>query len=198
MIDIENNALLKLENDRSILRPLKETDLKALLYIAEDQPNLLQYSPSPFGNKKALKEYILKANEQKELGMRMPFIIYDKKAQAWAGSTSFGNISDSNKRVEIGWTWLAKKFQRTGLNRNNKFMMLQYAFETAECERVEFKTDTRNQQSRTAMEKIGAKEEGTLRSHTIMTDGFRRDTVYYSILKEEWPEIKETVFKEFQ
>lgn len=197
MEGIEFDSEIRLENKRSILRRLKETDLKALLYIAEEQPDLLQYSPSAFGTKKALKDYIFKANEQREQGIRMPFIIFDKKAQVWAGSTSFGNISNANKRVEIGWTWIGKQFQRTGLNRNNKFLMLQYAFETAGYERVELKTDARNEQSRTAMQKIGAKEEGTLRSHTLMTDGYRRDTVYYSILKDEWPEIKETIFADF-
>lgn len=197
MTGIDTTERITLENDRSILRPIKETDLKALLYIAEDQPNLLQYSPSPFGTKKALKDYILKATEQRELGNRYPFIIYDKKSQSWAGTTSFGNISNANQRVEIGWTWIGKQFQRTGLNRNNKFLMLQYVFEVAEYQRLEFKTDVRNEQSRTAMEKIGAQEEGILRSHTLMTDKHRRDTIYYSILKEEWPNIKETIFKDY-
>ena len=195
---LNTSQRLTLENERSLLRPIKETDLKALLYIAEEQPNLLQYSPSPFGNKKALKDYILKALEQKELGTRYPFIIYDKKTQGWAGATSFGNISNNNQRVEIGWTWLGKKHQKTGLNRNNKFLMLSYAFEEAGFERVELKTDSRNAQSIAAMEKIGAKLEGTLRSHTLMTDGHRRDTVYYSILKEEWPKIKETIFESYK
>lgn len=195
MTGIDTSQRITLENERTLLRPIKETDLKALLYIAEDQPNLLQFSPSAFGNKKALKTYILKALEQKEAGDRYPFIVYDKKSQGWAGTSSFGNISNANKRVEIGWTWLGKKHQRTGLNRNNKFLMLSYAFEVAEYERVELKTDTRNKQSIAAMEKIGAIVEGTLRSHTLMTDGHRRDTVYFSILKEEWPKIKETIFE---
>lgn len=192
---IDTTERITLENDRTLLRPIKETDLKALLYIAESQPDLLQYSPSAFGTKKALKDYIIKANEQREIGLRMPFIIYDKKAQVWAGTTSFGNISNPNHRVEIGWTWIGKKLQRTGLNRNNKFLMLQYAFEVADYKRVEFKTDVRNEQSRTAMEKIGAKEDGTLRSRALLSDGNRRDTIFYSILKEEWPNIKETVFE---
>jgi len=192
---IDTSERMTLENDRTLLRPIKETDLKALLYIAESQPDLLLYSPSAFGTKKALKDYIIRANEQRELGNRMPFIIYDKKAQVWAGTTSFGNISNANHRVEIGWTWIGEKLQRTGLNRNNKFLMLQYAFEVAEYQRVEFKTDVRNEQSRTAMAKIGAKEDGILRSHTLLSDGHRRDTIYYSILKDEWPNIKETVFE---
>lgn len=195
MSGIDTTQRITLENERTLMRPIKETDLKALLYIAEDQPNLLQFSPSPFGNKKALKDYILMALEQKENGSRYPFIVYDKKTQGWAGTSSFGNISNANQRVEIGWTWLGKKHQRTGLNRNNKFLMLSYAFEVAEYERVELKTDARNKQSIAAMEKIGAIQEGTLRSHTLMTDGFRRDTVYFSILKEEWPKIKETIFE---
>ena len=197
MSGIDTTQRITLENSRTLLRPIKETDLKALLYIAEDQPNLLQFSPSAFGNKKALKDYILKALEQKENGSRYPFIVYDKKTQGWSGTSSFGNISNTNKRVEIGWTWLGKKHQKTGLNRNNKFLMLSYAFEVAEFERVELKTDARNKQSIAAMEKIGAIQEGTLRSHTVMTDGFRRDTVYFSFLKYEWPKIKETIFEGF-
>ena len=92
-------------------------------------------------------------------------------------------------------TWFGKSFQRTGLNRNVKFLMLRYAFEALRFERVELKTDERNQQSRLAIEKIGGRFEGILRSHVLMPDGFRRNTVYYSILKSEWPAIKKDIFK---
>ena len=126
--------------------------------------------------------------------IRYPFLIFDKQQQQYAGSTSFGNISNPNARIEIGWTWIGTNFQRTGLNRANKFLMLQYAFETLGFERVELKTDGRNLQSRTAMEKIGATPEGILRSHTVMSDGYRRDTHYYSILKSEWHKIKRDIF----
>jgi N-acetyltransferase len=104
-------------------------------------------------------------------------------------------VSDKDQRLEIGWTWFGKAFQRTGLNRNVKFLMLQYAFEQLQFERVELKTDERNHPSRKAIEGIGGKFEGILRSHMQLPDGFRRNTVYYSILKAEWPALKNGIFK---
>jgi len=123
-------------------------------------------------------------------------VIFDKQKQQYAGSTSFLSISNHNKRVEIGATWLGPIFQRTGLNGNCKFLLLLYAFEYLEFERVELKTDARNIQSQTAIKAIGAKYEGELRSHTLMLNGYRRNTVYFSILKEEWGDIKHNILKE--
>ena len=183
-----------LENERVRLEPLTEDHLPHLLPIALAQPDLLEYSPSRFGDEESLKSYMAAALIGRALEERYPFVIYDKPTQRYVGSTSFGNVSNANLRLEIGWTWIDQELQRTGLNRANKFLMLRYAFETLEFERVEFKSDSRNEQSRRAMEAIGATYEGTLRSHTLMSDGFRRSTVYYSILKEEWPEIKARVF----
>lgn len=188
------NEDIRLENTRVKLEPLKREHLEILLPIALTYPNLLQYSPSPFGTSEKLKTYIEMAVEGKEKENRYPFIIWDKEKGKYVGSTSFGNISTKNQRLEIGWTWLDKESQGTGLNRYMKQAMLQYAFDILDFERVELKTDARNLQSRKAIEKIGATMEGTLRSHTLMNDGHRRDTVYYSILKREWQEIKETIF----
>jgi len=126
--------------------------------------------------------------------LKYPWAIYDKKAEAYAGCTSYLNISAVNSRLEIGSTWIGEEFQRTGLNRACKFLLLSYAFEDLGWERVELKTDSRNEQSKTAIQKIGAQYEGKLRSHTLMSDGYRRDTVYYSILKPEWPRIKSVIF----
>ena len=183
-----------LENERVRLEPLTEDHLPHLLPIALSQPDLLQYSPSRFGDEESLKSYMGSALIGRALEERYPFVIYDKPTQRYVGSTSFGNVSNANLRLEIGWTWIDQELQRSGLNRANKFLMLRYAFETLAFERVEFKSDSRNEQSRRAMEAIGATYEGTLRSHTLMSDGFRRSTVYYSILKEEWPEINARVF----
>ena len=122
---------------------------------------------------------------------------FDKEKDQYAGSTSFLNISNHDLRLEIGATWYGKSFQRTGLNRNCKFLLLTYVFETLGFERVAFRTDSRNIQSQTAIMKIGGKLEGSLKSHTLMLDGFRRDTVCFAILKSEWPKIKSTVFKGF-
>ncbi len=188
------NDKIILEDDRTRLEPLDWRHLDSLLPIAEKHPDLLRYSPSLFGTEEALKAYFEAAIAQRNEQVRYPFVIYDKAVGEYAGSTSYGNISAANQRLEIGWTWLAIDRQRTGLNRHNKFLMLQYAFEVLACERVELKTDSRNEQSRRAIEAIGATYEGTLRSHFLMNDGYRRDSVYYSILKAEWEGIKTSVF----
>ena len=191
--DISQNIIL--ENDRSLLRPLVPEDIKHLLPLAIRDKDLMDFSPSEIHRPDLIQAYIDTALAAKTDGIRYPFIIFDKHNNQYTGSTSFGNMSNKNSRLEIGWTWIGKKFQRTGLNRNNKFLMLSYAFEELNCLRVELKTDTRNIQSRTAMKKIGATEEGILRSHTVMSDGYRRDTIYYSILKNEWEGIKGSIFK---
>ncbi len=183
-----------LEDERTKLEPLEWQHMDELLPIAIQYPDLLRYSPSQFGTETALRKYIEAALKQRNKNTRYPFVIYDKSIGKYAGSSSYGNISNANQRIEIGWTWLDKNRQRTGLNRHNKFLMLGYAFEDLQFERVELKTDSRNEQSRKAIEAIGATYEGTLRSHTLMSDGYRRDTVYYGILKAEWQEIKTTIF----
>ena len=188
------SAQLVLEDTRTRLEPLTWDHLDHLMPISEATPTLLAYSPSPFGSPDKLKAYFEEAFAAKEKGSRYPMAIFDKQAQRYAGSTSFGAIANAHQRLEIGWTWLGKDFQRTGLNRHNKFLMLRYAFEELGFARVELKTDARNQQSRDAMLAIGATYEGHLRSHTLMPDGFRRGTVYYSILADEWPDIKRRVF----
>ena len=120
----------------------------------------------------------------------IPFIVFDKAAKAYAGSTRFGLINWHHKVLHIGWTWLGEKFQGTGLNTNMKFLMLNYAFETLKFEKVEFRIDERNTKSRKAVEKLGAQLEGLLRKDTLMKDGLRRNTCCYGILKEDWPTLK--------
>jgi len=181
-----------LENERVRLTPLVSDDLEKLLPIAVANPDLLQYSPSAFGNRKALSAYM-----KTSLDSRKPFLVFDKKTNEYAGSSCYANISEYDKRLEIGWTWLGEDFHGTGLNKVVKFLMLSYAFETLKYERVEFKIDSRNAKSRAAVEKIGAVFEGELRSHTVMLDGYRRNTCYYSILRPEWLGIKNSIFKEF-
>ena len=178
-----------LENARVRLEPITSiSDCEKVADIALTELDLLRYSPSGIGTKTELEQYFKTALEAKAAQTAFPFLIFDKVANRYAGSTRFGNISLVNQRLEIGWTWMGKAFQGTGLNQHIKALMLEYAFETLKCERVELKADARNLQSCRAMEKIGAKYEGCLRSHTLMQNGFRRDTVYYSILKSEWLE----------
>jgi len=179
-----------LENDFVLLRPIKASDTANLSYFTSQEKDLLQYSPAPVYTEALLRSYIEKAITERTKHSRYTFCVFDKKQQAYAGSTSFLNISEVNDRLEIGGTWYGKRFQRTGLNRNCKYLMLTYAFETLQAARVEFKTDERNTPSRRAIEKIGGKFEGILRSHTLMHDGFRRNTACYSILKQEWALLK--------
>lgn len=178
-----------LKNNSVLLRPLTSEDEEGLVKIAFDA-DIWKYTIVSVMNSTELKNYINTALEERKKNLRYPFTIVDKQSGEIAGSTSYGNISVKDKRLEIGWTWLGKKFRGTELNKNCKFLLLQYAFDHLKFERVEFKTDVLNNRARKALVKIGAKEEGILRSHMILYDGRRRDSVYYSILKDEWEELK--------
>ncbi len=184
-----------LENEFALLRPMEKEDFRGLSKIAYDY-DIWQFNVSRCMNKEELNNYISIMLNQKEKGLLYPFVILDKKPHQIAGSSSFINISNKDKRLEIGSSWLGKNFQGSGLNKSCKYLMLAYAFEQLDFERVEFKTDVLNIQARKALSKIGATEEGVLRSHTVMQDGRRRDTIYYSILQKEWTGIKNTVFND--
>jgi N-acetyltransferase len=179
-----------LENDAVRLRPLQVSDYDNLFSIATADKTLLQFSPAPIYSAELLEAYMKKALDARVNKARYPFIIFDKKQNRYAGSTSYLNLSNPDGRVEVGHTWLGREFQKTGLNRRCKFLLLSYAFDKLGFERIEFKTDERNLASRTAIEKIGGRFEGILRSHTVMYDGFRRNTYCYSILKNEWALLK--------
>jgi len=185
-----------LENDFVALYPLRKKDINKLEVIAlEDK--LTQYSPSFIKSKEELQIFINNALASRENLTAIPFAIFDKTNEQFVGSTRFGNINTKNKVLHIGWTWISKSVQGTGINKQMKFLMLQYAFETLQFEKVEFRIDERNIRSRKAVEKIGGALEGILRKDTLMQDGFRRSTCCYGILKNEWTKIKETKFKDF-
>ena len=188
--NFDNDIIL--ENAAVLLRPITLTDIENLLHVATQNKDLLQFSPVPIYSTELLTKYIERAVENRHNKNRYTFIVYDKRKNAYAGSTSFLNISNPDNRLEIGATWYGVEFQRTGINRNCKFLLLAYAFDNLGAERVEFKTDERNMASRKAIEKIGGQIEGILRQHTVMYDGFRRNTVCYSILKPEWEQMKNT------
>ncbi len=179
-----------LENDRVRLEPLEPLHLSPLAAVIQYDPSIMKYASLRVEDEATLAAYLDDALGSKAIKFRYPFAVFDKLTNTYAGSTSFANISYPNRRLEIGYTWIGRQHQRTGLNRAMKYLMLQYAFETLGCYRVELKADSRNQQSRTAMQQIGATFEGELRSYTIKPDGYRANAVYYSILAEEWPQIK--------
>tara|TARA_R110001592_G_scaffold362838_2_gene678483 strand:- start:11346 stop:11804 length:459 start_codon:yes stop_codon:yes gene_type:complete len=151
---------------------------------------LLQYSPSDISSPEKLKDYVEVAVDGYYNKTIIPFIVYDKIKKAYAGSTRYGLINWKNKVLHIGWTWIGKEFQGTGLNTQMKNLMLTYAFETLDFDKVEFRIDERNIPSRKAVEKIGGILEGILRKDTLMVDGFKRSTCCYGILKEEWAQQK--------
>lgn len=186
-----------LESERLRLEPLEWRHFEHLLPIALEHPDLLQFSPSLFGSEENLNAYFEDALISRDKGVRYPFAIYDKATAGFIGSTSMGFFSPVDLRVEIGWTWIDRSVQGSGLNKACKFLLLQYIFEVLKYERLEFRTDARNIRSQRAMEKIGATFEGELRSHTVLPDGFRRNTRFYSILRSEWPEIRRRIFGEF-
>jgi RimJ/RimL family protein N-acetyltransferase len=181
-----------LENKRVKLSLLDLSNYKKLGNIAQEK-DLIFYSPSDISTPEKLRDYVLLAVDGYYHKTIIPFIIYDKEKEAYAGSTRFGLINWKNKLLHIGWTWIGQDFQGTRLNVNIKFLMLQYAFETLEFEKVEFRIDERNKKSRRAVEKLGATLEGILRKDTLMNDGFRRSTCCYSILKAEWLDIKKSL-----
>jgi RimJ/RimL family protein N-acetyltransferase len=187
---------LVLENSRVRLRPLDTTDfeeLKALAFV----PEIWEFTITRADDALSLADYLAQAVSDRQAGRRYAFAIIDRASGRLAGSTSYYSIDDYNQKLSIGYTWVGTDFQRTGLNRAAKHLLLTHAFDQLGCERVELETDSRNHKSQTAMRRMGATEEGTLRSHRLTQGGVRRDTVIFSIIRPEWPELRRTTFAEF-
>lgn len=184
---------LELETARVLLRKLAPADVADLLPLVQDA-TVWQYFTKDLSVAGELDVWVAQALQAYEKKARMPFAIIDKDTKKLVGCTSLGSISFFDKRIEIGWSWLAKEAMGDGVNMNAKFLLLSYAFEAMKMERVEIKTDNLNERAKAALVKIGAYEEGVLRSHMQMPNNRRRDSVYYSILKSEWPAIKELKF----
>lgn len=185
-----------LENSKILLRPLLATDKDEYSGLVYDH-HIWTYFAIAINDENDLDAFVKNAILDRANKSRVTFTSIHIASGKITGSSSFGNFSLRDKRVEIGWTWVAPQFQKTGVNRTNKFLLMQYAFEVLGMERVEFKTDVLNQNARQGLIGIGAAEEGTLRSHTLMQFGRRRDTIYYSVLKNEWPFIKDSIFKDY-
>jgi len=186
---------LTLQTNTILLRPLVLEDLKSFKALTTDK-SMWIYFTSDLSNSPELQTWVETAVNEHQKKIRLPFTVIDKVSDQIVGATSFLNISFKDKRVEIGATWIAKDYQGKGVNDQIKFLMLEYCFDVLAFERVEFKTDVLNVPARKALLRIGASEEGILRSHTLMTNNRRRDTIYYSILKSEWVEVKKQKQKE--
>jgi N-acetyltransferase len=187
---------LKLETDRVLLRPLDASDFDPFLALAGQDDDMWEYFSLNLADKNHLLKWMDAAVADREAGTRRPFTIIDKSTKQIAGSSSLGNISYHDLRVEIGWSWLGKEFRSTGMNLHAKYAMMRYAFDELNFERVEFKTDVMNERAKQGLRKIGGKEEGVLRSHMTMWNDRRRDSIYFSVLKTEWPQLKGTIFKD--
>lgn len=182
-----------LENNQVKLSLLDLSNYEHLIAIGK-QDKLVQYSPSDIATPEALKNYVQNAVDGYYHKTTIPFIVFDKITNTYAGSTRFMNIDWKNSVAEIGSTWIGREFQGTALNKNMKFLMLQYAFEELKFDKIEFRIDERNIASRKAVEKLGAKLEGILRKNVLMLDGFKRNTCCYGIINEEWKTIKKERF----
>jgi RimJ/RimL family protein N-acetyltransferase len=169
--------------------PLSVNHLNDLQDVVRDgELNLLWYTFIP--NADDMLEEINKRLRLREMGSMQPFAIIDIATGLAIGMTTFMNIDATNRRVEIGSTWLSKSTQRTFINTECKLLLMAHAFEKLNCIAVEFRTHFINTQSRKAIERLGAKFDGILRNHSIMPNGTLRDTAVYSIIKSEWPTVK--------
>lgn len=184
----------RLENDQVLLRRITAADYDLLRDIAFDD-EIWRYFVTRVTNQSEFDRMFAEAMADTDAGRRIVFCVVSKADNRVAGSMSFGNLAEADKRIEIGWSWLGKQYRGVGINRWAKYLMLEYAFETLLCERVEFKTDVLNLQARKGLENIGAQPEGILRSYNFMPDNRRRDAIYYSILKAEWPEVKDGLWR---
>jgi RimJ/RimL family protein N-acetyltransferase len=177
-----------LENDIVLLRPLEHSDFDYLLEYSENEPEIWEYNSGGANGKENLEKYINNAIIQRENEKEYPFIVFDKTAKKYVGSTRFYAIFSDNKTIEIGYTWYGQKYQRTGINKNCKFLLLEFAFDKLQMERVAFAANNKNLKSLNAMKSIGCIVEGVLRNCSTDAKGERIDVARLSILKSEWNE----------
>ncbi|MBA2717667.1 MAG: GNAT family N-acetyltransferase [Chloroflexi bacterium] len=178
-----------LEGRRVRLVPLELDHVPALATVALE-PAVWRWTLSRPTDEAGLRAWAETAIAGRDAGTELPFATLDAASGQPIGSTRYMNIVLEHRRLEIGWTWVAPPWQRTGANREAKLLMLGHAFDTLGCRRVEFKTDSRNEPSRTALLGIGATFEGIFRNHMIMPDGPMRHSAYYSVIDEEWPAVR--------
>lgn len=181
------DADIHLEDNRVLLRPLSAEDFKHLLPFSLNEHETWTYSLQQPNSEKHLKTYINVALNGREAEDAYAFIVFDKLKNQYAGSTRFYDINFYHKSCSLGYTWYGKDFRGTGLNRHCKYLLLKYAFEYLNLERVEFRADNNNARSIQAMKNIGATIEGVLRSNCTAPNG-RRDSIVLSILRNEWLE----------
>jgi RimJ/RimL family protein N-acetyltransferase len=182
-------APVVLEGQLVRLEPLTPDHVDPLAEIGLD-PRIWRWSAHPVASREDMRRYVISALDWQKAGTAVPFVTVGRSSGQIVGSTRFGNLDPPNLRAEIGWTWLAPAWWRTGINTEAKLLMLRHAFEAWGCRRVEFKTDSLNEISRRAIARLGAEFEGILRNHMTTAGGRMRHSAYYSILDEEWPGVE--------
>lgn len=198
MIHFDPHKDYILENDRVILRPLIAEDFEHLSTFSIQEPTLWKYSLIPANGLENLKNYMKTALDARIAMTAYPFIVFDKRTDKFAGSTRFYDLQKQHQTTQLGYTWYGKEFQGSGLNKNCKLLMLNFAFEKMGLERVEFRADNTNERSIAAMQSIGCTVEGVLRSNCSSPSG-RRDSIILSILKKEWfGHVKQELLKKIQ
>ncbi|MFT9818376.1 GNAT family N-acetyltransferase [Lysinibacillus sp. NPDC056185] len=178
-----------LENEVVLLKPLERVDAQGLL-DAGSYPEIWSHMSTTVEKMVGVNNFVDKALTTKREKTEFTFVIVDKKSGQIIGSTRFMDIDETNKRLEIGTTWITPAFWRTAINTNCKYLLLQYCFEVLNLQRVQIKTDHENLRSQKAIERLGATKEGVLRNHMVRKDGTIRHTVMYSITLQEWPQVK--------
>jgi RimJ/RimL family protein N-acetyltransferase len=183
-------APTELQNRHVVLRPTHLSDADDLFDELRDAGIWTWLSTLPPEDAATMHTYVRAALDERDRGLRWPWTVRVAGSGEVAGWTSYGTTDVAQGRIEIGWTAYGARFQRTAVNTATKLLLLAHAFDELGVDRVEFKTDLRNERSQAAIERIGATREGVLRSHQIRADGSRRDSVMFSIIRPEWPEVR--------
>ena len=176
---------IELIGEKVKLVPLRKSHSASLIEAASDG-ELWKLKVTSVPSKGTVESYMNFALSEQKAGRSLPFVVIDKVI----GSTRFCNATSAHRRLEIGYTWYSKSFQRTGVNTECKLLLLQYAFEVLECIAVEFRTNIYNTASKNAIQRLGAQQDGILRNHRINPDGTLRDSAVYSIIDQEWEGVK--------
>nr|WP_178131863.1 GNAT family protein [Pseudomonas sp. C2B4] len=181
-----------LQGSRISLRPLQYTDADALVHAAADG-ELWNLTVTVVPSSGTVDTYLKKALDGRDAGTVLPFVIVLKETGEVIGSTRLWKIDRINRKLEIGSSWISARWQKTFVNTEAKYLLLRHAFEALECVRVQFTTDENNQASRQAILRLGAQQEGIVRHERIMPDGRKRNSVRFSIIAEEWPQVRQNL-----
>jgi N-acetyltransferase len=172
------------------LVPLSLDHVPALCEVGLD-PEIWRWTPSIVDSLAGMRAFVTEALAERDAGRAIPFAQVEAASGHVVGSTRLANIDRTHRRAEIGWTWIGRPWQRTAINTEAKLLLFTHAFEAMGCKRVELKTDALNAPSRRAIARLGAVQEGIFRRHMITDSGRSRDTVYFSVIEEEWPEVRQ-------